>query len=102
MNAITPRGAYDPERSAPARRTARQSWARLLKRVFARDVLVCDLCAGPRRIIAWITDRAVIVPVLRHLGLPTSAPRIASARAPPQAELFDDLGAPGPDDLDLL
>jgi len=60
---------------------ARIDWASLLKRTFREDVLACP-CGGRRRVLADILDRAVIVALLRHLGLPTEAARIAPARDP--------------------
>jgi hypothetical protein len=42
------------------------------------------------RILAFLTDPAPIHAILQHLHLPTSAPPIAPARAPPRHELeFD-------------
>ncbi len=35
------------------------------------------------RLIAHIEDPAVVARILRHLGLPTTPPPIAPARAPP-------------------
>jgi hypothetical protein len=58
------------------------SWARLLKRVFDIDIEHCPNCGGALKIIACpeprrraaIEDPPVIVKILRHRGLPTSAP----------------------------
>jgi len=50
--------------SPKARR--RSAWARVLKRVFEVDPLVCPRCGGERKGIAWITDRAVIDRILEH------------------------------------
>jgi len=35
------------------------------------------------RLIAHIEEPALVVRILRHLGLPTSAPRVHPARGPP-------------------
>ena len=43
-------------------------------------------------VLATITDPAVVVAILAHLGAPTQAPAIAAARAPPPIH-------PGPGDL---
>ena len=59
-------------------------WARLLARVFSIDVETCPHCQGRVKIIAAIEDPAVIVKILEHLGLPSRAPQIHSARGPPQ------------------
>jgi len=68
----------------------RVRWAQLLARVFGHQVLVCSHCGGPRTIIAAITDCDVAASILVHLGLPTDAPELAPARAPPQTELLSD------------
>ena len=65
-------------------------WARLLARVFKIDVETCPHCQGRVKIIAAIEDPAVIVKILEHLGLPSRAPQVHSARGPPrQAEITD-------------
>jgi hypothetical protein len=50
------------------------SWASLLERTFAIDILACPECGGRLRLIATINDQAVIEKILGHLGLPTEAP----------------------------
>jgi hypothetical protein len=59
------------------------SWQELLKRTFAIDLQKCDQCAGSVRIIATITERAVIAKILSHLGLASGHGAPASPRAPP-------------------
>jgi len=66
----------------------RLAWAALLARVFQIDVSVCSACQGKMKIIAFITDPVSVQRYLRGEGLPTEAPPIAPARAPPQIE-FD-------------
>jgi hypothetical protein len=70
----------------PAHAKKRATWAELLKRVFEIDVLNCPWCGGQRRLIALITDGAVIRKILEHLGLPTAAPLLAPARSPPELD----------------
>jgi len=41
-------------------------------------------------VIAAITDADVAARIRVHLGLPTHAPDLAPARAPPQTEMFGD------------
>ena len=76
---------YPAALSNPAR-TRRLRWADLLRRVFAVDVLTCPDCGGARRLIAMITDGLVVRRILDHLELPSTAPAIAPARAPPEPE----------------
>jgi len=46
----------------------RKSWARLIRKVYEVDPLVCPRCAGPMRVIAFIEDEVVIKKILVHLG----------------------------------
>jgi hypothetical protein len=67
------------------------TWAELLKRTFAFDILHCERCGGRARVIAAITERAVIDKILTHLRVASRSPGLA--RAPPvlpqrQAMLF--------------
>jgi hypothetical protein len=50
------------------------TWAALLERTFAIDVLACPECSGRLRLVATITDPAVMRKILDHLDLPTEAP----------------------------
>lgn len=72
-----------PADSAEAFR--RQSWARLLRKVFEVDPLVCPRCGETMVVVAIITDWAVIDRIVRHVrarGRP-SIHEEASARGPP-------------------
>jgi hypothetical protein len=60
---------------------ARLDWAGLLRRVYLEDVLACP-CGGRRRILSDVTEKAAIMAILQHLGLPTEPPPIARARSP--------------------
>jgi len=73
----------------------RLPWAVLLKRVFLLEVLVCPKCFGRMKIIAVVTASASARRILAHLDLPTEAPRLCSARPPPQTELGDGDGVDG-------
>ncbi|HEX2339821.1 MAG TPA: hypothetical protein VHI98_05015 [Vicinamibacterales bacterium] len=68
--AIVPTAAADaPRADAQAGISRRWPWARLLQRVFGFDVLVCDRCGGPRRILGAVTEPAAVRRVLVALGL---------------------------------
>lgn len=71
-------GAAKPENKAV--RASRMEWATLLHRVWGVDARKCPRCEGPMRFIATITDRAVIVRILTHLGLPAAEVVAAPAR----------------------
>ena len=72
----TPQEESDTQRDEEATiRPRNYSWAELMRRVFAIDVLQCE-CGGRRSLIAVITDPGVVVSMLECLGL-------SSARSPP-------------------
>ena len=62
-------------------REARRRWAELLRRIYEVGPLACPACGGAMRILAFITEGAVIDRILAHLrrardtrpGHPTSA-----------------------------
>jgi hypothetical protein len=86
---ITAGGGEDRERSPPQSassalpprpppeivgryvRPRHHAWADLLRRTFELDILACSECGGRLRLLATITQRAVIERILAHLGLPT-------------------------------
>jgi len=57
------------------------SWAALMHRAFAVDVLACPHCGGRLRLIATLHDPAVIRKILAHLGRAPSRP--SRGPAPP-------------------
>ena len=63
-----------------APRARRLSWAELMQRIFAADVLECGRCQGRMRIVAMIDQPEVIAKILTHLGLPARAPPPKPAR----------------------
>ena len=67
---------------APSR-TAKMSWARLLKPVFDIDFERCPNCGGELKMFAAIEDPAVIGQILRSLKLSARAPPRSPARSPP-------------------
>ena len=72
-----------PARRKRGKQRKRYSWADLLRRVFLIDVLTCDRCGGPRKLLACITEQQIIRKILTHLGLPSDPPSRAAARSPP-------------------
>jgi hypothetical protein len=66
------------------------TWAELMRRVFAFDVLECPRCQGPMKILAPIHPPDTTRKILQCLGLPARSPPIAMARPDPQESLpFD-------------
>jgi len=78
-------------------RQMRRSWARLIKKVYEADPLICPRCGGPLKIISLIDSARVIERTLRHLKLwnrPERPPPPAPERSihyDPEVIAFDDL-----------
>jgi hypothetical protein len=62
-----------------ALREARRRWAELLRQIFEVDPLRCPACGAEMRIVACITQRAVIDRMLDHVRRARE-----SAREPPR------------------
>ena len=80
---------------APTKRPAHHLWAVLIARIYEVFPLVCAICGGQMRIIAFITHRADIRQILDHIGVESEPPHIAPARGPP---LWEDGGDAQMDD----
>jgi len=78
----TPHNESEPDTtaSAPPPRRKNYSWSELLKRVFEIDILVCERCGGPVRVIAAIQQSETTQKILNYLGLPSRPPPITPAR----------------------
>jgi hypothetical protein len=75
---------------SPKRSPAHYLWAVLIARIYEVFPLLCPMCGGQMRIIAFITHSADIRQILEHIGADSEPPRIAPARGPP---LWDDCDA---------
>ena len=64
-----PRRQDDSDNGEEFARARRRSWARLIKKVYEADPLVCPRCSGPLKIISLIGDSPVIEKILRRLKL---------------------------------
>jgi hypothetical protein len=58
-------------------------WAMLLARIYEAFPLLCPICHGQMRIIAFVNDAGSVKKILGHIGESTQPPRIAPARGPP-------------------
>ncbi len=65
------------------RAAARYLWAMLLARIYAAFPLLCPICHGQMRIIAFINAAGTVGKILNHIGESTQPPRIAPACGPP-------------------
>jgi hypothetical protein len=64
-------GRPDPDVTAPAadsRPRGAWTWAALMHRVFALDVLACPRCGGRLQVMAIVQDPAVVQTLLAHGG----------------------------------
>jgi hypothetical protein len=93
-------GNAPPTQAVPAqpvqpKRPAHYLWAVLIARIYEVFPLLCPLCGGQMRIIAFITHSADIRHILEHIGVDSEPPRIKPARGPPLWEACDAQGGEG-------
>ena len=87
-----------PEPVPPKRSPAHYLWAVLIARIYEVFPLVCAMCGGQMRLIAFITEGAQIRLILEHIGVDSEPPRIRQARGPP---LWDDSDAQTDDEAQI-
>jgi hypothetical protein len=67
-------------------RVPRRGWAEMIRKVFEVDPLVCPQCRSRMRIIAFITDYAVVDRIIAHLKL-----TFVAERPPPPHLVYQEL-----------
>jgi hypothetical protein len=72
--------------------------ALLIARIYEAFPLLCQMCGGQMRIIAFITHSADIRRILEHIGVESQPLHIVPARGPP---LWDDCDAPPGDGVEV-
>jgi hypothetical protein len=83
--------ASEPPEPVPSKRSpAHYLWAALIARIYEVFPLLCPICGGQMRIIAFITHSADIRQILDHIGVDSEPPRLSPARGPP---LWDECDA---------
>jgi len=85
-NAVPP----TPEPAPPKRSPAHYLWAVLIARIYEVFPLLCPMCGGQMRLIAFVTEGTQIRKILNHIGVDSQPPHISPARGPP---LWDDCDA---------
>ena len=63
--AASPSANHGEQNISDCSREARSTWARLIKKIFEADPLLCP-CGGRMRIVSFITDPRVVDCILRH------------------------------------
>ena len=63
-----------PEPVQPERSPAHYLWAVLSARIYEVFPLVCPLCGGPMRLIAFISQGAQVGKILDHIGVDSQPP----------------------------
>jgi len=64
-------------------RIPRRGWAEMIRKVYEVDPLLCPQCGGQMKVIAFITDYAVVDRIIHHLKLTF----VAERPPPPQVVL---------------
>jgi hypothetical protein len=67
----------------PKRSPAHYLWAVLIVRIYEVFPLLCPICGGQMRLIAFITHSADIRQILDHIGVDSQPPHISPAHGPP-------------------
>jgi hypothetical protein len=62
-------GEPDSDFEVATRRELRRRWASLIRRIYEVDPLTCQRCGQAMRILSFITERPVVLRILRHLEL---------------------------------
>jgi hypothetical protein len=86
--ALAPPLAAGPDGTGVKSSPRAWTWAALMHRAFAIDVLACPNCGGRLRLIATLHDPAVIRKILVHLGMAPSGPSPGPALPTPGAAAF--------------
>jgi hypothetical protein len=89
-NAASPRAKHCEPDISDCSREIRSTWARLIKRIFEADPLLCP-CGGRMRIISFITDPRVVDRILRHRESSRSKAQDPFEPRPPPPALADSL-----------
>ena len=79
-----------PKPVPPKRSPSHYLRAVLIARIYEVFPLLCPLCGGQMRLIAFITEGTQIRRILDHIGVDSEPPHISPARGPP---LWDDCDA---------
>jgi len=79
-----PRASQSQGTTAAKRSRPNYAWADLMRRSFGVDVLECPRCGGRLKLLAAVMSPSAVRAILASLRLPTEAPDLRPARAPPE------------------
>ena len=68
------------------RRLPSKGWAAMIRKVYEVDPMVCPRCGGAMRVVAFLTEHAVVDRIIDHLKL-----TFAAEKPPPPTWAFRDL-----------
>ncbi|MGB7296247.1 MAG: hypothetical protein WBC70_11715 [Candidatus Aminicenantales bacterium] len=77
-------GAVGPSKKCP--RIPRRGWAEMIKKVYEVNPMAFPKCQGEMRIIAFLTDYAVVDRIINHLKL-----AFVAERPPPPQLAYQEL-----------
>ena len=69
-------------------RHRRLSWARLIKKVYEIDPLLCPYCEAEMKIVAFVVEFSSLCRLLTHLGVPAQHAEPLSRAPPGKGELL--------------
>jgi len=68
------------------RRVPSKGWAAMIRKVYEVDPMVCPRCGGAMRVVAFLTEHAVVDRIIEHLKL-----AFVAAKPPPPQAAFQEL-----------
>jgi hypothetical protein len=71
------------------RRIPSKGWAAMIRKVYEVDPMVCPPCGGAMRVVAFLTEYAVVDKIINHLRLTFVADRPPPSRIAYQEYLMD-------------
>ena len=60
-----------------------KGWAEMIRKVYEVDPLICPRCGGRMKVVAFLTEYAVVDRIIRHLTLTFAAEK------PPPVHVFE-------------
>ncbi len=68
------------------RRVPSKGWAAMIRKVYEVDPMVCPRCGGAMKVVAFLTENAVVDKIIEHLKL-----TFVAAKPPPSQVAFQEL-----------